>query len=65
VSFTSGVAIVGRSEARSVARCRMTFLFMSTLKLARNFASLPGSGAHCDPRTDAILQPARFPKSAL
>jgi hypothetical protein len=33
-----GVSIVGRSEARSVARCRMTLLFLSTLKLARNFA---------------------------
>jgi hypothetical protein len=30
--------IVGRSEARSVARCRTTLLFLSTLKSARNFA---------------------------
>jgi hypothetical protein len=29
---------VGRSEARSVARCRTTLLFLSTLKLARNFS---------------------------
>jgi hypothetical protein len=29
---------VGRSEAGSVARCRTTLLFMSTLKLAKNFA---------------------------
>jgi hypothetical protein len=29
---------VGRSEARSVARCRTTLLFLSTLKLAKNFA---------------------------
>jgi hypothetical protein len=28
---------VGRSEARSVAHCRTTLLFLSTLKLARNF----------------------------
>jgi hypothetical protein len=33
-----GVAAVGQSEARSVARCRTTLLFLSTLKLARNFA---------------------------
>jgi hypothetical protein len=33
---------VGRSEAGSVARCRTTLLFLSTLKLAKNlaFASL-------------------------
>jgi hypothetical protein len=29
---------VGRSEAGSVARCRTTLLFLSTLKLAKNFA---------------------------
>jgi hypothetical protein len=29
---------VGWSEAGSVARCRMTLLFLSTLKLAKNFA---------------------------
>jgi hypothetical protein len=33
-----GVVVEGRSEARSIARCRMTLLFLSTLKLARNFA---------------------------
>jgi hypothetical protein len=33
-----GVIVVGRSEARSIARCRTTLLFLSTLKLARNFA---------------------------
>jgi hypothetical protein len=33
-----GVIVVGRSEARSVARCRTTLLFLSTLKSARNFA---------------------------
>jgi hypothetical protein len=37
VLLTSGVVVVGRSEARSVARCRTTLLFLSTLKLARNF----------------------------
>jgi hypothetical protein len=29
---------VGRSEAGSVARCQTTLLFLSTLKLAKNFA---------------------------
>jgi hypothetical protein len=38
VLLTLGVAVVGRSEARSVASCRTTFLFLSILKLARNFA---------------------------
>jgi hypothetical protein len=38
VLLTSGVIVVGRSEARSVARCRTTLLFLSTLKSARNFA---------------------------
>jgi hypothetical protein len=33
-----GVIVVGRSEARSVVRCRTTLLFLSTLKSARNFA---------------------------
>jgi hypothetical protein len=37
VLLTSRVVVVGRSEARSVARCRTTLLFLSTLKLARNF----------------------------
>jgi hypothetical protein len=32
------VIVVGRSEARSVARCQTTLLFLSTLKSARNFA---------------------------
>ena len=36
--LTFGVIVVGRSEARSVARCRTTLLFLSTLKSARNFA---------------------------
>jgi hypothetical protein len=31
VALTSGVVVVGRSEARSVARCRTTLLFLSTL----------------------------------
>jgi hypothetical protein len=38
VLLTLGVSVMGRSEARSVARCRTTLLFLSTLKLARNFA---------------------------
>jgi hypothetical protein len=38
VLLTLGVFVVGRSEARSVARCRTTLLFLSTLKSARNFA---------------------------
>jgi hypothetical protein len=38
VLLTLGVIVVGRSEARSVARCRTTLLFLSTLKSARNFA---------------------------
>jgi hypothetical protein len=33
-----GISGVGRSEAGSVARCRTTLLFLSTLKLAKNFA---------------------------
>jgi hypothetical protein len=33
-----GVIVVVRSEARSIARCRTTLLFLSTLKSARNFA---------------------------
>ena len=36
--LTFGVIVVGRSEARSVARCRTTLLFLSTLKLAKNLA---------------------------
>jgi hypothetical protein len=38
VLLTLGISGVGRSEAGSVARCRTTLLFLSTLKLARNFA---------------------------
>jgi hypothetical protein len=38
VSLTSGVFVVDRSAARSIAHCRTTLLFLSTLKLARNFA---------------------------
>jgi hypothetical protein len=38
VLLTLGVIVVGRSEAKSVARCRTTLLFLSTLKSARNFA---------------------------
>jgi hypothetical protein len=38
VSLTLGVAAVGRSKTRLIARCRTTLLFLSTLKLARNFA---------------------------
>jgi hypothetical protein len=37
-TYIVGNRIVGRSEARSVARCRTTLLFLSTLKSARNFA---------------------------
>jgi hypothetical protein len=33
-----GISGVGQSEAGSIARCRTTLLFLSTLKLARNFA---------------------------
>jgi hypothetical protein len=33
-----GISGVGWSEAGSVARCRTTLLFLSTLKLAKNFA---------------------------
>jgi hypothetical protein len=41
VLLTLGISGVGRSEAGSVARCRTTLLFLSTLKLAKNlvFAS--------------------------
>jgi hypothetical protein len=38
VLLTLGISGVGRSEAGSVARCRTTLLFLSTLKSARNFA---------------------------
>jgi hypothetical protein len=38
VLLTLGVFVVGRSEARSVARCRTTLLFLSILKSARNLA---------------------------
>jgi hypothetical protein len=38
VLVTFGISGVGRSEAGSVARCRTTLLFLSTLKLARNLA---------------------------
>jgi hypothetical protein len=37
VLLTSGVFVVGRSTTRSIAHCRTTLLFLSTLKLARNF----------------------------
>jgi hypothetical protein len=37
VLLTLGVSVVGWSEARSIARCRMNLLFLSTMKLARNF----------------------------
>ena len=36
--LTLGISGVGRSEAGSVARCRTTLLFLSTLKLVKNFA---------------------------
>jgi hypothetical protein len=38
VLLTLGVSVKGRSQARSVAHCRTTLLFLSTLKLAKNFA---------------------------
>jgi hypothetical protein len=38
VSLTSGVFVVDSSATRYIAHCRMTLLFLSTLKLARNFA---------------------------
>jgi hypothetical protein len=38
VLLTLGMSGVGRSEAGSVAHCRTTLLFLSTLKLARNLA---------------------------
>jgi hypothetical protein len=38
VLLTLGVAVVGQSEARSVAHCPTTLWFLSTLKLARNLA---------------------------
>jgi hypothetical protein len=38
VLLTLGVIVVGWSEARSVAHCRTTLLFLFTLKSARNFA---------------------------
>jgi hypothetical protein len=38
VLLTLGISGVGRSEAGSVARCRTTLLFLSTLKFSRNFA---------------------------
>jgi hypothetical protein len=38
VLLTLGVFFVGRSEARSVTRCRTNLLCMCSLKLARNFA---------------------------
>jgi hypothetical protein len=65
VSLTLGTAAVGQSEARSVDRCRTTLLFLSTLKLARNFVLLPGPAAPCAPRTGAVRQPTGFPKSAI
>jgi hypothetical protein len=38
VLLTLGVSGVGHSEAGSVARCRTTLLFLSTMKLAKNLA---------------------------
>jgi hypothetical protein len=38
VLLTSGVVVVGQSEARSVTCYRTTLLFLSTLMLDRNFA---------------------------
>jgi hypothetical protein len=38
VLLTLGISGVGQNEAGSVARCRTTLLFMSTLKLAKNFS---------------------------
>jgi hypothetical protein len=38
VLLTLGMSCVGQSEAGSVARCRTTLLFLSTLKLARYLA---------------------------
>jgi hypothetical protein len=38
VLLTLEMSVVGRSEARSVACCQTTLLFLSTLKSARNFA---------------------------
>jgi hypothetical protein len=38
VLLTLLVIVVGQGEARSVARCQTTLLFLSTLKSARNFA---------------------------
>jgi hypothetical protein len=38
VLLALGIFGVGRNEAGSVARCRTTLLFLSTLKLAKNFA---------------------------
>jgi hypothetical protein len=38
VLLTLGVSVMGRSEARSIVRCRTTLSFLYTLKLARNFA---------------------------
>jgi hypothetical protein len=63
VLLTLGVIVVDRSEARSVARCRTTLLFLSTLKSVRNFVFAFGSAAPDAPRTGVVLQPARFPMS--
>jgi hypothetical protein len=38
VLLTLGISGVGQNEAGSVARCRTTLLFLSTLKLVKNFA---------------------------
>jgi hypothetical protein len=38
VLLTLGISGVGRNEVGSVARCRTTLLFLSTLKLVKNFA---------------------------
>jgi hypothetical protein len=42
VLLTLGISSVGQNEAGSVARCRTTLLFLSTLKLAKNFAFASG-----------------------
>jgi hypothetical protein len=38
VLLTLGISGVGQNEAGSIARCRTTFLFLFTLKLAKNLA---------------------------
>jgi hypothetical protein len=65
VLLTFGISGVGQSEAGSVAHCRTTLLFLSTLKLARNLAFASWISFPCAPRTGVVRQLARFPKSAL